>query len=124
VTDTDLAGASVATIIYTRTDEAPLLATYSLLPIIAAFTSTAGVRVETRDISLAGRILASSRPADRGATPDGCVGRAGCVGEDAGGEHHQAAQHFGVGAAVKAAVAELQSQGFDLPDYPDSPVHR
>jgi len=47
-----------ATIIYTHTDEAPLLATYSFLPIIAAYAATAGVPVETRDISLAGRILA------------------------------------------------------------------
>ena len=49
----------MAKIIYTLTDEAPLLATYSLLPIVEAFTSTAGVEVETRDISLAGRILAA-----------------------------------------------------------------
>ena len=49
----------MAKIIYTHTDEAPLLATYSLLPIVEAFTSTAGVEVETRDISLAGRILAA-----------------------------------------------------------------
>ena len=48
-----------STIIYTKTDEAPALATYSLLPIVEAFTKAAGVRVETRDISLAGRILAN-----------------------------------------------------------------
>ncbi|MBI5007844.1 MAG: NADP-dependent isocitrate dehydrogenase [Nitrosomonadales bacterium] len=109
-------------IIYTLTDEAPRLATYSLLPIIQAFTKAAGVTVETRDISLAGRILANFP------------------------EHLTAAQKVGDGLTelgeltlkpeaniiklpnisasipqLKAAIRELQSQGYKIPDYPEDP---
>ena len=66
-----------ARIVYTRTDEAPLLATYSLLPVIAAYAAKAGVDVETRDISLAGRILAAvPRAAPRGPAGRRRAGRA------------------------------------------------
>jgi isocitrate dehydrogenase len=109
-------------IIYTLTDEAPRLATYSLLPIIQAFTKAAGVTVETRDISLAGRILATFP------------------------EHLTAAQKVADGLAelgaltlkpeaniiklpnisasipqLKAAIKELQSQGYHVPDFPEDP---
>ena len=79
------------TIIYTKTDEAPALATYSFLPIIKAFAEPAGVSVETRDISLAGR-MPTARVSVRGSTHRRCPRRAwGLSG--AGGEHHQAAEH-------------------------------
>ena len=63
-----------ARIVYTRTDEAPLLATYSLLPVIAAYAAKAGVEVESRDISLAGRIVASWRDSQTAGGPWARVG--------------------------------------------------
>jgi len=111
-----------STIIYTKTDEAPALATYSLLPIVQAFTKHAGIAVETRDISVAGRILsafADQLPA-----------------------HQQQADHLAelgaltlkpeaniiklpnISASVpqlKEAIAELQAHGYAVPDYPESP---
>ena len=114
---------SVPTIIYTKTDEAPALATHSLLPIVQAFTKRCGLRVETRDISLAGRILAQFP------------------------EHLTEAQRVGdhlaelgaltlkpeaniiklpnISASVpqmKAAIAELQAKGFKVPDLPENPT--
>jgi len=112
-----------ATIIYTHTDEAPMLATYSLLPIIQAFTSQAGVEVETRDISLSGRIIAqfSDRlPADQ--QVDDALAE---LGELAKTPQANIIKLPNVSASVpqlKAAVAELQSQGYALPDYPDNPT--
>ncbi|GAA3571997.1 NADP-dependent isocitrate dehydrogenase [Microlunatus spumicola] len=112
-----------ATIIYTHTDEAPMLATYSLLPIIQAFTSQAGVEVETRDISLSGRIIAqfSDRlPADQ-QVEDALAE----LGELAKTPQANIIKLPNVSASVpqlKAAVAELQSQGYALPDYPDNPT--
>jgi isocitrate dehydrogenase len=111
------------TIIYTHTDEAPLLATYSFLPIISAYAEQAGVAVESRDISLAGRILAQF--------PDRL--RDGQRVDDALAELGELAKHPeaniiklpNISASVpqlKAAIAELQQQGYDLPDYPDSPT--
>ena len=113
---------SDSTIIYTHTDEAPALATYSLLPIISAFARTAGVRVETRDISLAGRIIAafpeflneSQRIADDLAE----------LGHEVESPDANIIKLPNISASVpqiKAAIAELQSQGYALPDYPDSP---
>ena len=83
----------MAKIIYTHTDEAPLLATYSFLPILEAYASTAGVEVETRDISLSGRILAQFSDI----LPD----RAGRAGQDPRSQYHQAAQHLGVRAPAQ-----------------------
>ena len=123
MTDTELDGARGATIIYTRTDEAPLLATYSLLPIIAAFTRTAGVRVETRDISLAGRILAQFP--DRLSEDQRQADALAELGALAKTPEANIIKLPNISASVpqlKAAVAELQGQGFDLPDYPDSPA--
>ncbi|MGO4227708.1 NADP-dependent isocitrate dehydrogenase [Arthrobacter sp. YAF34] len=112
----------MAKIIYTHTDEAPMLATYSFLPIIEAFASTAGVEVETRDISLAGRIIAafgdylteeqrvSDALAELGAlakTPEANIIKLPNISASV--------------PQLKAAIAELQSQGYALPDYPDNP---
>jgi isocitrate dehydrogenase len=110
-------------IIYTHTDEAPLLATYSFLPIVSAYASTAGVGVETRDISLAGRVIAAFsdrlRPEQR---VDDALAE---LGELAKRPEANIIKLPNISASVsqlKAVVAELQSQGFDLPDYPDNPT--
>ncbi|MRJ76346.1 NADP-dependent isocitrate dehydrogenase [Aeromicrobium sp. SMF47] len=112
----------MATIIYTHTDEAPLLATYSFLPIVEAYASTAGVEVETRDISLAGRIIALF--GDR-LSPEQQIGDALAeLGELAKTPEANIIKLPNISASVpqlKAAIAELQSQGYDLPDYPDDP---
>ena len=109
------------TILYTKTDEAPALATYSLLPIIQAFTKSSGIAVETRDISLAGRILCGfpeflkedQRVSDAltelgrlATTPEANIIKLPNVSASA--------------PQLKAAIAELQSQGFALPNYPDA----
>ncbi|MEX5270450.1 NADP-dependent isocitrate dehydrogenase [Kocuria sabuli] len=112
----------MAKIIYTRTDEAPLLATYSFKPIIEAYASTAGVEVETRDISLAGRILAAfgdRLPEDQ--RVDDALAE---LGELAKKPEANIIKLPNISASVpqlKAAVKELQEQGFALPDYPDEP---
>jgi isocitrate dehydrogenase len=109
-------------IIYTLTDEAPALATYSLLPIVQAFTKAAGVDVETRDISLAGRILAHF--------PENLTA-AQKVADDLSelGELTQKPEANiiklpNISASIpqlKAAIKELQSQGYNVPNYPDIP---
>ncbi|HIW30919.1 MAG TPA: NADP-dependent isocitrate dehydrogenase [Candidatus Luteococcus avicola] len=101
----------MAKIIYTITDEAPMLATYSLLPIVEAYTSTAGVEVETRDISLAGRLAAAF-----GLQPDDLAE----LGELAKTPEANIIKLPNISASVpqlKAAIAELQAQGLDIPDY-------
>ena len=109
-----------STIIYTFTDEAPALATYSLLPIIEAFAGAADVEVETRDISLAGRILAAFP--DR-LTDDQRVGDALAeLGDLALTPQANIIKLPNISASVpqlKAAIAELQAKGYALPDYPD-----
>ena len=112
----------MATIIYTHTDEAPLLATYSFLPIISAYAKTAGVEVETRDISLAGRILAQfpERLTDEQRVDDALAE----LGRLATTPEANIVKLPNVSASIsqlKAAIKELQGQGYDLPDYPDSP---
>ncbi|WP_327087555.1 NADP-dependent isocitrate dehydrogenase [Nonomuraea sp. NBC_01738] len=111
-----------STIIYTHTDEAPALATYSFLPVIQAYASTAGVRVESRDISLAGRIIAGF---PERLTESQRVGDALAeLGELATTPEANIIKLPNVSASIpqlKAAVAELQSQGYDLPDYPEDP---
>src|SRR5690349_1846107 len=102
-------------LIYTYTDEAPALATHSFLPIIEAFAGAAGVEVELRDISLAGRILAS-----QGKAHDALAE----LGELAKTPEANIIKLPNISASIpqlKAAIAELQEQGYDLPDYPDSP---
>ncbi|PZU49152.1 MAG: NADP-dependent isocitrate dehydrogenase [Microbacterium sp.] len=109
-----------STIIYTHTDEAPALATASFLPIVQAFAGQAGVEIETRDISLAGRILAAF---PQRLTPEQHVGDA--LAELGGLATLPKANIIklpNISASIpqlKAAIAELQSQGFDIPDYPD-----
>lgn len=109
-------------IIYTHTDEAPMLATYSFLPIIEAFASTAGVEVETRDISLAGRIISVFGDY---LTPEQQTGDALAeLGLLAKTPEANIIKLPNISASIpqlKAAIAELQGQGYNLPDYPDNP---
>ena len=112
----------MGTIIYTRTDEAPLMATYSLKPIIEAFASNAGVAVETRDISLAARILAAFNdvlPKDQ-QVHDALAELGDLVGQS----EANVIKLPNISASVpqlKAAVAELQKAGYELPDYVEEP---
>ena len=113
----------MAKIIYTRTDEAPLLATYSLKPIIEAFATSAGVEVETRDISLAARVLAqfSDRLPEDQQVSDALAE----LGDLAQTPDANIIKLPNISASVpqlKASIAELQSQGYDLPDYPEEPA--
>jgi len=112
----------MATIIYTLTDEAPMLATYSFLPVIEAFAGTAGVDVETRDISLAGRIIAAF---DDQLPEEQRIGDALAeLGQLATTPEANIIKLPNVSASVpqlKAAIAELQAQGYALPAYPDEP---
>ena len=115
-------GVSDATIIYTHTDEAPALATYSLLPIITAYAACAGVAVETRDISLAGRVLAQfpDRLTPEQQQPD-ALAELGALAQTAEANIIKLPNVSASVPQLKAAVAELQSQGYAVPDYPDSP---
>jgi len=112
----------VGKIIYTKVDEAPALATYSFLPIVKAFTEAAGVTIETRDISLAGRIIANfpeflteeHRQSDDLAylgelvkKPEGNVIKLPCISASV--------------PQLKAAIKELQGHGYKIPDYPEEP---
>ncbi|WP_210440107.1 NADP-dependent isocitrate dehydrogenase [Nocardioides xinjiangensis] len=112
----------MAKIIYTHTDEAPLLATYSFLPIIAAYARTAGVDVETRDISLAGRVIAQfpDRLTDEQRISDDLAE----LGELATRPEANIIKLPNISASIpqlKATIAELRSQGYDLPAYPENP---
>src|SRR3954451_21965313 len=110
-------------IVYTLTDEAPALATYSLLPILEAFARCAGVEVETADISLAGRILAQFP--DRLGEEQRIDDYLTQLGELAKTPEANIIKLPNVSASVpqlKAAIAELQEQGYDVPDYPDEPA--
>jgi isocitrate dehydrogenase len=109
-------------IFYTLTDEAPALATHSLLPIIETFAAAAGVEVEPSDISLAGRILAQfpDRLDEDQRVPDALSE----LGELAKTSEANIIKLPNISASVpqlKAAIAELQEQGFNVPDYPDDP---
>ena len=112
-----------STIIYTHTDEAPALATASLLPIVSAFAKQAGVEVETRDISLSGRIIAAFPDA---LTPEQRIGDALAeLGALAKTPEANIIKLPNVSASIpqlKAAIAELQAAGYALPDYPDNPT--
>ncbi len=110
------------TIIWTEIDEAPALATYSLLPIIQAFTHGTGVAVETRDISLSGRILANfpDRLTEAQRIPDFLAQ----LGDLAQKPEANLIKLPNISASIPqliAAIKELKSQGFDLPEYPEQP---
>ncbi|MFE7135179.1 NADP-dependent isocitrate dehydrogenase [Streptomyces sp. NPDC057638] len=111
-----------STIIYTHTDEAPALATYSFLPVVEAYASTAGVTVETRDISLAGRIIASfPERLEEGQRIGDALAE---LGELAKTPQANIIKLPNISASIpqlKAAITELQQQGYALPDYPDDP---
>src|SRR5690625_4420021 len=113
---------STPKIIYTLTDEAPFLATQSLLPVIDAFTDAAGVAMETRDISLAGRILAqfSERLDDDQKVSDDRAEREK-LDFDASSNINKQPNISASLPQLKAAVKKLQDKGHDLPDYPDEP---
>jgi len=111
---------STAKIIYTKTDEAPALATYSFLPIVKAFTDAADIVVETRDISLAGRILANfpENLTDEQRQSDALAE----LGELAKRPEANIIKLPNISASVPQlheAIAELQAQGYDIPDYPE-----
>ncbi|MDX3801409.1 NADP-dependent isocitrate dehydrogenase [Streptomyces sp. AK04-3B] len=111
-----------STIIYTHTDEAPALATYSFLPVVQAYASQAGVAVQTRDISLAGRIIAvfPEYLTEDQRIPDALTE----LGELAKTPEANIIKLPNISASIpqlKAAVAELQAQGYALPAYPDDP---
>jgi isocitrate dehydrogenase len=111
-------------IIYTLTDEAPMLATYSLLPIVQAFAASAQFSVETRDISLSGRILAQfSDHLDAKQQHSDDLKE---LGELAKSNDANIIKLPNISASIpqlKAAIKELQSQGFKVPDYPDQPAN-
>jgi isocitrate dehydrogenase len=110
-------------IVYTLTDEAPALATWSLLPIVQAFAAAAGVEIEPRDISLAGRILAQFP--DRLSPEQQVADALSELGELAQQPEANIIKLPNISASVpqlKAAVAELQGQGYAIPDYPESPA--
>jgi isocitrate dehydrogenase len=111
-----------STIIYTHTDEAPLLATYSFLPIIQAYAGAAGVAVETRDISLAGRIIAAFP--DHLTAEQRTTDALAELGELAKTPEANIIKLPNISASIpqlKDAIAELQGKGYALPDYPDDP---
>nr|WP_286804919.1 NADP-dependent isocitrate dehydrogenase [Marinimicrobium sp. UBA4209] len=109
-------------IIYTETDEAPALATYSLLPIVRAFAEPCGVAIETRDISLSGRII--SQFPERLSEEQRIADDLAELGELAKTPEANIVKLPNISASIpqlKAAIKELQKQGYDLPDYPDEP---
>ena len=113
-----------AKIIWTKVDEAPALATYSFLPIVKAFASAAGVVVETRDISLAGRTAAKfpERLRDEQRVPDDLAE----LGELVKRPEANIVKLPCISASIpqlKAAIKELQDKGYDLPDYPEEPAN-
>ncbi|WP_140413959.1 NADP-dependent isocitrate dehydrogenase, partial [Bathymodiolus platifrons methanotrophic gill symbiont] len=113
----------ISKIIYTETDEAPALATYSFLPIVQAYSRAAGIEVETRDISLAGRIIANfpENLTDAQKQSDALVE----LGELAKTPDANIIKLPNVSASIPqlhAAIKELQALGFDIPGYPEDPV--
>ncbi len=110
------------TVIYTLTDEAPLLATYAFLPIVRAFAEPAGITIRTSDISLGARILAEfpERLTDEQRVPDN-LGELGRLTKEADTNIIKLPNISASVPQLVAAVKELQGQGFDIPDFPQSP---
>lgn len=115
-------GMTKSKIIYTKTDEAPALATYSLLPIVNAFTSAAGVEVETSDISLAARILATfpENLTEEQRVPD-ALAELGALTMKPEANIIKLPNVSASIPQLKAAIVELKSHGYDIPEYPDEP---
>ena len=115
-----MADSGKSAILYTHTDEAPMMATYSLLPIIQAYAAKAGIQVQTRDISLAGRIIAAFpdrlRPEQR--VPD-ALAELGALARTPEANIIKLPNISASIPQLKAAIAELQGKGYALPDYPD-----
>jgi len=112
-----------STIIYTETDEAPALATYSLLPVIQAFTRAAGVVVETRDISLSGRIIANfpDRLTDAQQLGD-ALAELGALAKTPQANIIKLPNISASVPQLMEAISELQEKGYDIPDYPQEPA--
>jgi len=112
----------MAKIIWSVIDEAPALATYSLLPIVNAFTQAAGVEVVTSDISLAGRVIATfpERMSDAQRIPDN-LAQLGVIATQPDGNIIKLPNISASIPQLKACIEELQSQGYDLPLYPEEP---
>ncbi|MDA8057675.1 MAG: NADP-dependent isocitrate dehydrogenase [Actinomycetota bacterium] len=112
-----------STIIYTHTDEAPALATYSLLPVVRAYAATAGVEVETRDISLAGRILAQfPEYLSEEQRVDDALAELGALTAEPEANIIKLPNVSASVPQLRAAIAELQAHGYALPNYPDEPA--
>jgi len=111
-------------IIWSKIDEAPALATYSLLPIVNAFTQAAGVDVVTSDISLAGRVLSKfpERLTDEQKVPDN-LAELGEVVQQLDGNIIKLPNISASVGQLKDCIAELQGQGYDIPDYPEAPAN-
>src|SRR6187431_2153938 len=105
----------MSSIIYTHTDEAPLLATYSFLPIVEAYAAKAGVNIETRDISVASRILAQFGLADD------ALGELGALAKTPEANIIKLPNISASIPQLQAAIAELQQQGYEIPEYPEEP---
>ena len=113
---------SSAKIIYTQTDEAPALATYSFLPIVKAFTDAAGIAVETRDISLAGRIIANFPEGLSAEQRQGdALAELGALAKTPDANIIKLPNISASIPQLTAAIEELQAQGYDVPDYPEEP---
>jgi len=114
---------AASTIIYTLTDEAPLLATYSLLPIVQAYAAKAGVEIETRDISLAARIIAGFPDyLDETQRVDDALAELGALAKTPRANIIKLPNISASLPQLKAAIAELQEKGHALPDYPEDPA--
>ncbi len=113
---------SLPTIIWTKIDEAPALATYSLLPIVQKFTAAAGLNVEARDISLAGRVIATMGDyLNEDQRIDDELAYLGQVVKQPDGNIIKLPNISASVGQLKACIAELQSQGYALPDFPENP---
>ena len=113
----------ISKIIYTETDEAPSLATYSLLPIINTFTKAAGIKVEKRDISLSGRIISNfpENLSSEQKIPD-ALQELGLLTMKPEANIIKLPNISASIPQLKAAILELQQQGYDIPDYPEEPA--
>ena len=123
-THSDLTMSDTPTIIYTHTDEAPALATYSFLPIVKAYAGGTGISVETRDISLAGRIIANFPEALRDDQRiDDALAELGRLTQSPSANIVKLPNISASIPQLKAAISELQANGYALPDYPEDPQH-